>query len=83
MAGTINSTSVIWNVGDTTGHAPGGGTATVAIPVAISESPVALSGTAVPTAAPTGNSPTYVRTTNNKLYAWTGAAWVAISGANT
>ena len=75
LAGNMNSDSVIWNVGDTTGHAPGGASAT------IPGDDVSV-GSGVPTGAPTGE-PFYVNTANNKLYAWTGSAWVAISGANT
>jgi hypothetical protein len=73
----MNATSVIWNVGDTVGRKPGGGTS--ALPGDFSN---ANSGTGAPSGAPSG-SPFYVNTSNNKLYAWTGAAWVAISGANT
>lgn len=75
MAGNLNSTSVHWQVGDSTGHNDAG--QTVAVP-----GNQVSSGTAAPSGAPSG-SPFYVNTTNNKLYAWTGSAWVAISGANT
>jgi len=76
MAGNLNSDSVLWNVGDTLGKAPGG--ASAAIP-----SNEVQTGAGAPSGAPTNNSPFYVNTSNNKLYAWSGSTWVAISGANT
>lgn len=76
MAGDTDSDSVLWNPGDATGKAPGG--ASAAIP-----GPQVQADSGAPSGAPTGGSPLYVNTENNKLYAWTGSAWVAISGANT
>lgn len=75
MAGDLDSDSVIWAVGET-GHAPGGAAADV-------PGPKVQTGAGVPSGAPTGGSPFYVDTANHKLYAYTGAAWVAVSGANT
>jgi hypothetical protein len=77
MAGNLNKDSVIWAVGET-GHAPGipGTPATV-------PAPKVQAGSGVPSGAPTAGTPFYVNTANNKLYAWTGATWVAVSGANT
>lgn len=79
MAGNSDTPSVLWNIGDTTGKAPGG--ATAALPDDIDVISV-VAGSGAPSGAPTAG-PFYVNTANNKLYAWTGAAWVAISGANT
>lgn len=76
MAGTFRQ-GTKWNVGDTTGKDDSG--ATVSLPSDLTN---AGSGSGVPSSAPTG-SPIYINTANNKLYAWTGSAWVAISGANT
>lgn len=70
MAGNLNSTPVMWNVGDTTGRDITGGT--VALPVGPT---VVGAGSAVPTAAPAG-APLYVDTDNDDLYVWTGAAWL-------
>ena len=77
MAGNLNSDSVLWNVGDTTGKAPGGAAAN--IPGDIN---TVNTGAGAPSGAPNGG-PFYVDTADNKLYAWTGAAWISISGANT
>lgn len=72
MAGNLNSPSVIWNVGDTTGRNVAG--AATALPVAPN---YVYSGTAAPTAAPTGGTPIYWDTdTTDNLYIWIGTAWV-------
>lgn len=76
MAGDLDSASVHWNVGDSVGHDDAGQSATI-------PGPAAQAGSGVPSGAPTGLSPFYVNTDNHKLFAWTGTAWVAISGANT
>ena len=76
MAGNLNSASVHWQVGDATGHDDAGQSA--AIPGASAQS-----GSGDPSGAPSGLAPFYVDTSNHKLWAWTGSAWVAISGANT
>lgn len=68
MAGSLNSDSVIWVVGDTTGRAPGGTAA--AIPG--SNDPIVASG--APSGAPNG-SPIYVDNVNDDLYVWAEDAW--------
>lgn len=76
MAGDTDSDSVLWNIGDATGKAPGGASASI-------PGPAVQVGSGVPSGAPTGGSPLYINTANNKLYAWTGSEWLATSGANT
>lgn len=75
MAGNENSPSVIWKVGET-GHDVAGQAATV-------PGPKVQAGSGAPSGAPSGGSPIYINTANNKIYAWTGAAWIAVSGFNT
>lgn len=77
MAGDLDADSVIWSVGET-GHAPGVPGTPVTLPA-----PHVMTGSGAPSGAPTAGTPFYVNTANNKLYAWTGSAWVAVSGANT
>jgi len=78
MAGFSNN-ATFWNVGEGTGRngASGGTALSPTASVAISVSAVAVigSGSATPTAAPSG-APFYIDTDTDDLLAWNGTAWV-------
>lgn len=69
MAGSINDNGVFWNVGDTTGRDNAG--VSTAIPLGGSIG----SGTAAPTAAPSGIPLYWDTDTTDNLYIWVGTAW--------
>jgi hypothetical protein len=69
MAGNLNSDSVIWTVGDTTGKAPGGAAADIP-----GDGHDVIVASGVPSGAPNG-SPLYVDNVNDDLYIWAAAGW--------
>ena len=67
---SLNSDSVIWTIGDATGRAPSGESATIPVSVSIN------SGHGAPTGDPTSPFPLYADDDTDDLWVWTGAAWI-------